>query len=290
MRARLPDREGVVEETGIAYSVYENDGPTVLLLPTWAIIHSRHWKLQLPYLARHFRVVTYDGPGNGRSPRSTDPTAYSDDAAVAHAVDVLDATGTGRAVLAGVSLGAHWAALVAARHPERALGAVLIGAYTSLVGPHRHRTLHAWEAVLDTDEGWAKYNRHYWTADYPGFVDFFFSQAFSEPHSTKPREDCARWAAETTPDVLIATQLGEMTLGEAERRALAAVACPVLVVQGTDDRIRPPAGGPALAEATGGSLLTIEGGGHLPHARDPVAVNLAIRRFVETTTHRGAVA
>ena len=30
--------------------------PTVLLLPTWSIIHSRHWKMQIPYLARHCRV------------------------------------------------------------------------------------------------------------------------------------------------------------------------------------------------------------------------------------------
>ena len=43
--------------------------PTVFLLPTWSIIHSRHWKMQIPYLARHCRVVTFDGRGNGRSDR-----------------------------------------------------------------------------------------------------------------------------------------------------------------------------------------------------------------------------
>ena len=41
----------------------------MLLLPTWSIIHSRHWKMQIPYLARHCRVVTFDGRGNGRSDR-----------------------------------------------------------------------------------------------------------------------------------------------------------------------------------------------------------------------------
>ena len=40
--------------------------PTILLLPTWSIVHSRHWKAQIPYLARHFRVVTFDGRGNGQ--------------------------------------------------------------------------------------------------------------------------------------------------------------------------------------------------------------------------------
>ena len=51
------------------YEVYGSGEPTVLLLPTWSIIHSRHWKMQIPYLARHCRVVTFDGRGNGRSDR-----------------------------------------------------------------------------------------------------------------------------------------------------------------------------------------------------------------------------
>jgi pimeloyl-ACP methyl ester carboxylesterase len=35
--------------------------------PAWSIIHSRHWKMQIPYLAGHGRVVTFDRGGNGRS-------------------------------------------------------------------------------------------------------------------------------------------------------------------------------------------------------------------------------
>ena len=52
--------------------------PTVFLrLPTSSLIpHSRHWKAQVPYLSRHFRVVTFDGRGNGRSdrPQGAEPT------------------------------------------------------------------------------------------------------------------------------------------------------------------------------------------------------------------------
>ena len=36
----------------------------------------------------------------------------------------------------------------------------------------------------------------------------------------------------------------------------------------------------ALAEQTGGSLVTLEGSGHGPHVRDPVKVNLLLRDFV----------
>ena len=51
------------------WEVYGSGERTVLFLPTWSIIHSRHWKMQIPYLARHCRVLTFDGRGNGRSDR-----------------------------------------------------------------------------------------------------------------------------------------------------------------------------------------------------------------------------
>ena len=70
-RARYPDESGYAERGGVKlhYEVYGSGGPAILLLPTWSIVHSRHWKMQIPYLARHGRVVTFDGRGNGRSDR-----------------------------------------------------------------------------------------------------------------------------------------------------------------------------------------------------------------------------
>src|SRR5262249_30299398 len=60
-RARYPDAEGYVERDGVRvfYEVYGEGEPTILLLPTWSVIHSRHWKMQIPYLARHCRVLTF---------------------------------------------------------------------------------------------------------------------------------------------------------------------------------------------------------------------------------------
>jgi pimeloyl-ACP methyl ester carboxylesterase len=56
--------------------------------------------------------------------------------------------------------------------------------------------------------------------------------------------------------------------------------CPVLVINGDRDMCQPPARSHHVAELTGGELLVLEGAGHLPHARDPVKVNLEIDRFV----------
>ncbi len=58
------------------------------------------------------------------------------------------------------------------------------------------------------------------------------------------------------------------------------VTAPVLVLHGDDDRISSVARGEALADATNGTFVLLEGAGHIPLARDPVAVNLSISEFV----------
>ena len=108
-RARYPDTEGFVERDGqrLFYEVYGEGEQTLFLLPTW-LIHSRHWKMQIPYLARHFRVLTMDGLGNGRSERCRDPRRYAPREFARDCLAVMDATGTERAVMASLSTGAQY--------------------------------------------------------------------------------------------------------------------------------------------------------------------------------------
>jgi len=281
-RARYPDSEGYVEREGLRlhYEVYGEGEPTVFFLPTWSIVHSRHWKMQISYFARHFRVLTFDGRGNGKSDRPPDPDDYAETEYVADALAVMDATETERAVLVSFSLGAQRALLLAAEHPERVAGAAFIGPSVPLGQPLPERRLYSFEDVLDTDEGWAKDNRHYWLRDYRGYLEFFFSRFFTEPHSTKQFEDCVGWGLETTPETLIATQVAEGLDEETARALCRRIQCPILVIQGEDDAITGPSRGIALAEETGGTLVLLEGSGHGPHVRDPVKVNLLVRDFV----------
>jgi len=278
-RARYPDESGYVERDGVSlhYEVYGSGEPTVLLLPTWSIVHSRHWKMQIPYLARHCRVLSFDGRGNGRSDRPS--SGYDESAFAADALAVMDATATERAVLVSLSLGAQRALLLAANEPERIEAAVFICPAVPLGKPPDAR-VYPWNEELDTDEGWAKYNRHYWLKDYRGFLEFFFSQMFTEPHSTKPIEDCVGWGLETDAETLIATQLGDSLDSDTARELAGRLRCPVLVIQGSEDAITGPGRGVALAEATGGDLVMLEGSGHGPHVRDPVKVNLLLRELV----------
>ncbi len=281
-RARYPDEEGFVERDGVSvfWERYGDGDPTILFLPTWSIVHSRCWKMQIPYLARHCRVLVFDPRGNGRSDRPQESEAYDEAEFTADAIAVLDATGTDRAFVVGLSMGAQRGLLLAAQHPERVEGAVFIGPALPLAAQTpRARAVISFDEEFESYEGWRKYNRHYWLEHYADFLQFFFSQVFTEPHSTKQIEDCVGWGLELTPETLVATE-GGAGLDESTVRELAAqVRCPVLVIHGEDDAIRSSSTGAALAELTAGTLVTLDGSGHCPHARDPVKVNLLIRDF-----------
>src|SRR6266480_719494 len=136
MRARYPDSDGLVVRDGVEvrYERYGEGWPAILLLPTWSVVHSRHWKMQVPYLARHFTVVCFDGRGSGGSGRPASESAYTDAAFASDALAVIDT-----AVLVSVSCGALWALRLCAEHPDQVLGAVFISPTAPLVPPLAER-------------------------------------------------------------------------------------------------------------------------------------------------------
>jgi len=290
MRARLPDESGYVANSGVRihYEVHGTGQPAFLLLPTWAIVDSRHWKMQVPFLARNHRVITFDPRGNGRSDRPRDPAAYADAAFASDIRAVLDATGTERAVLGAFCSSFPWALLFAAAHPERVTGIVAI-APTLPIPPASswERNEYSFEDVLDATDGWAKENRHYWRRDWRGYVEFFMSQVASEPHSTKPYDDLVEWGMQTDAETMLCDSDAPHVDDEAEAiRLCRSLTSPVLVIGGDQDKIVPPQRAQRIAELTNAELLVIEGGGHAPHVRYPVAVNHAIRDFADRLVPR----
>ena len=286
MRARYPDIEGFIERDGVkvGYEVFGAGEPAVVFPPIDGIVHSRCWKAQVPYLARSSKVVTIDPRGNGRSDRPQSAEAYADTEWVADTIAVMDATGIDRAVLVGLCTSSWRALLTAGQHPHRVLGVVAMGTCARfLTPPHPYRVAHDFDEVLDTEEGWAKQNRHYWLRDWRGWTEFFFGQLLCEPHSTKQREDCVGWAMEIGAETMLLHDDGpkaSSTRQETEA-LLRQVTCPVLVIHGREDRCQPFARGERVAELTGGELLVLEGAGHVPMAREPVVINHAIKDFTD---------
>jgi pimeloyl-ACP methyl ester carboxylesterase/predicted glycosyltransferase len=291
VRARFPDLTGTLDRDGvtIAYEVHGEGEVTVLLLPAWAIADSRLWKANVAHLARRFRVITYDPRGNGASDRPTDPASQGASLLVGDAVAVLDAVGVDRAVMVGNSFGTVLAYLLAAQHPERVLGTIMIGTTLNLDGRTDDPLASAIATFDDPptgDEGWALYNHQHWGRDFPRFVEFFVGQAFTEPHSTKHVEDGVSWGLATDAEALAATVRARSSLpfevqADWLRSLASSIACPNLVLHGELDAISPLHRGQTLAEVLGAELRVIEGGGHCPQARQPVRVNRMITEFAD---------
>ena len=282
-RARYPDTEGFVERDGqrLFYEVYGEGEETIFLLPTWSLVHSRHWKMQIAYFARHFRVLVMDGLGNGRSDRAGDPRRYAPVEFARDCLAVMDATGTERAVMVSAlarapSTNSSWRA----SRPERLLGAVFIGPVFPYTPSHRWslQTGSLFPSLLQLPAPVlpmvGAHERRPLAQELPGVRRSGSSRAASPSRTRRRRSRTAvGWALETDPETLIATSAhGECPSAAARTlRGLArSLDCPVLVISGDRDKITPPRDARALARLSGGKLETVKGGGHFPHARKPV--------------------
>ena len=283
-RARQPDAGGRVPsgDGWVAWEAFGAGEPPIVFVPPWQIVHSRIWKAQVPDFARRHRVVTWDARGNGRSDRPLDPGAHTARARAADLGAVMDAAGIDSAVLVGLSSAGRVMVVFAAEHPQRVRGLVLICPGSPFGEPGAGDEI-PFEEPLDDDSGWNKENLHFWRRDFRAYLEHFFAEAIPEPHSTKQREDGVTWGLATDPEALAATVRAPGIDRSTFAAMCAAIRCPSLVIQGTDERITDVTQGMGLAGAIPGARLElIEGAGHIPNARHPVRINLAIRAFVRS--------
>lgn len=264
-----PAREGFVERGGVKswYAVWGDRGPWLAFAPVFQIVHSEALKGVVPYLSRHFRVVTMDGRGNGRSDRPEGQAHYTFDHYYADFLAVLEAAGAERLAVVGISATAMTALRLAAEHPDRVTHVVVAGGYgqSRIAGDEAiARARAASQRMRD---------------DFAGHLEAFFDLCFTEPHSSKPFEDGVRYGWATRGEVVDWARNGWM---DNDVLPLArTIRCPTLVIHGDEDKRVPYAFGEAIhAAVPGARLLTIRGGGHLTAMRDPVVFNDAVREFV----------
>ena len=285
MRAKLPVQDGFVDRDGVKlyYEVYGNGPQTMVFVPPWSIVHSRVYKAQMPYFSERFRCVTYDGRGNGKSDRPAEMAAYSLDNYVADLLSVMDATGTENAIVVGLSFGGMIASVVAAHHPERVAAVILAGTSASIGPGYPYMAPAHFVTKQEKFDGWNKYNREHWLADYPDFAEFFVRNIFSDPHSTKQIEDGIEWAGETTGAVLarIVEARSIVSTFDVSEAMYRKIRCPVLMIHGDNDQLQPYARAKAVAEATEAELVTFPGGGHNLLGRFPAKCNALILDFLD---------
>jgi pimeloyl-ACP methyl ester carboxylesterase len=143
-------------DLSIAYQVV-GDGPVDLVHAPPFVSHLEHaWEepgyaRYLRRLAGFSRLIVFDKRGTGLSDRAAGIAPLEERMDDVRAV--MDAAGSGRAVILGVSESAPLAALFAATYPERTVALVLLGAYASEVrAPDYPWSQTAEERAKDLDE------------------------------------------------------------------------------------------------------------------------------------------
>jgi pimeloyl-ACP methyl ester carboxylesterase/UDP:flavonoid glycosyltransferase YjiC (YdhE family) len=286
-RAREPDERGFATTSDglrLYWEVHGGGSPTLVLLPPTPISHSRLWKAQVHYLARHHRVVVYDGRGNGHSDVPDVASPWLDRWRAQDCLAVMDALAIETAVLCGIcSDGVQPSLQIAAEQPERVLGIVAISPGVPALAPPlpwREAARARWDEELQDPQGWERENRTYIRAHHREFLEFFFGEMFPEPHSTKQVEDAVAYGLDGPVEALLMDDAEPVAATQEEAEALCRrVRCPVLVVQGDRDNCQPAERGRALVALTGAEHVQLAGSGHIPMARDPVVVNRLIHAF-----------
>ncbi len=273
------ERDGI----SIAYQVV-GDGPVDLLLSPGFISHlDLQWAEPamarfMGRLASFARLIIYDKPGTGLSdPVRQLPTLEE---RVADMDAVLDAAGSRRAALLGVSEGGPAAVLMAAMHPERVSLLVLFGAFACAMEAARE----TWpaEVLQRAERSFEDFDE---ILDHWGDGGMLMKTLAPSVTMTESQKRGFGMFARAAASPRMARALIETVVRIDVRDVLSAVRMPTLVVHAVDDSIIPVEAGQQLADGiTGARLVTLPGVDHAFWFADGLVEE--VERFVTGAVHR----
>jgi pimeloyl-ACP methyl ester carboxylesterase len=261
----------------IAYQVL-GSGPVDLVYIPGIFTHLEHqWDEPsfarfLRRLASFTRLLLLDPRGIGLSDRAAELPLFEDQMDDLRAV--LDAVGSERAVVFGVSQGGPMAVLFAATHPDRTAGLILYGTYPTVKS--------------DPDMPWGRSEA--WIAEYLRQLDEQWGTgsfgAQVAPSRAGDRTFRAWWArlerVAAGPGNAMAYARANLQVDV--RPVLPAISVPTLVLHRRDDTYRDARNATYISERIAGSrLVELDGVDHLPFVGDADALVDEIQEFLTGT-------
>jgi 3-oxoadipate enol-lactonase len=257
-----------VDGTALHYEVTgRHDGPPLLLIQGLGA-DSRGWVLQQAALGRHFRCITFDNRGVGKSDKPSGP--YDLEVMAGDAVAVLDAAGIESAHVMGASMGGVIAQIIGVRHPQRVRSLVLACTACRHL-PWRRELLEDWQrtarekgmsALIGRSFRWLVGPRFYRRLAVP--VRLFGGLILRAP--------AAAFCSQI--DAILA-------MSDDMRHELSSINVPALVIVGTQDILTPLADSEELAERIrGAELVVLHGAAHALMVDRPHEFNRSVDEFL----------
>jgi 3-oxoadipate enol-lactonase len=256
---------------GTLYVEVAGQGPAIVFWPS-LLMDGSLWSSQVAHLSPTHTTIAVDPPGHGRSAPLT--RTFTLDECATCVVDVLDALDIDRAYVVGNSWGAMTGGTVAARHPDRILGAVLLNG-TASTAPRRQRIEYA---ALITAARMLRGIR--------GPLLGPVRDAFLGPTTRRDRPEVVRTVREVARrnDVRSAAYAvrSVVSLRPDQRELFGTIRVPVLVVAGREDATFPLPEVETMAAAIPGSeLVVLDDAAHLAALEVPDRVNALITDFLD---------
>jgi pimeloyl-ACP methyl ester carboxylesterase len=223
------------------------------------------WDQVMPTLLPGRKILRFDWRGAGMSEKlRTTPTfdLLADDIA-----ELLDALGiTQKVALAGCAVGAGITLAFALRHGARTSGVVAMGPATGVDADRRDATLARADSVEKVGPR--------------GIVDQSFAASYPpvvQHDAEQFRKFRARWLA-NDPESFAA--INRMLADSPLTKQLAGIACPVLLLAGTHDPLRPPSVIEPLAARLPNARFKALETGHFMAVQTPEIVAETIKDFL----------
>src|SRR5947207_10052288 len=246
------NRDGVQ----IYYEVH-GSGPPLILTHGYSST-SEMWQGQVEALAKQHKLVLWDMRGHGRSDYPADAGAYSEALTIADIAALLDAIGTERAIVGGLSLGGYMSLAFYRAHPERVRALLIID-----TGPgfRKDDARDAWnKRALDTAE---RFERE-------GLAALKLASRERSMVSHRDASGLARAARG------MLTQRDARVMG-----GLPEIKVPALIVVGADDAPFLAASDYMAAKIPGARKVVIPGAGHAANIDQPQAFIDAVLPFLD---------
>ena len=235
------------------------------------------WRFVAPAFEDDYRVVLFDYVGGGGSDASAyDPKRYSslegyaqDVLDVIHALDLRDVIFVGHSVSSMIGI------LAANREPDRFARLILIGPSPRYindppyVGGFERKDIDGLFDMMDRN--------------FIGWANFLAPAIMKNPDRPDLGEELVESFCSTDP--VIARRFAEATFYADNRRDLAAVRVPSLILQCTDDMVAPlPVGRYLDAQLPHSTMRIMSATGHCPHMSHPEETIALISEYLQPAT------